>query len=538
MNENQRLPIMENTFHYYTIYVGGDNDHFYPCTWVSSTTAYISIHSPSAMGSYPYNQNEITFLASLQGWSDMPKRLLVLEHGMYSYDEITIHSIYYGNENGNNCVYLRGDMEYRIWSNATITPNVTGFKGGNEQYGIMDSSYNVTTSTVTRAWTYEDGSEVAIAKRGAAIALADAGAPLVNTIKLAYSGDTLQPSQVTHILAYDNRESGTAKLARDFTIDNLKTRLGSIPANGGNATSIGDDTMKVYAERANEVNFGGSNNSGVIYFGYRAKDSKPIPTEFIFGGSTGTATVKAANFLLNGKQVATTDQIPTVLPGSLLMVRDLRDTTIYPSYGSTSIIGWFNHLGTPSGNWWSGIHVKGWSSDYATWQLAGPSDNVAPASDALWFRSGKDSSWNGWKRVAFINEVVTLSTNQTISGAKTFTSYAIFTAGSGTSSDIRLKENIKEMSDAEDILSNLSGYRYTLKDTQKEYAGLIAQEVQEVLPEAVREDEDGFLTVDTYPIVAALVEANKAKDRKISELENRLNIMEEKMNIILSKLEK
>lgn len=125
---------------------------------------------------------------------------------------------------------------------------------------------------------------------------------------------------------------------------------------------------------------------------------------------------------------------------------------------------------------------------------------------------------------------------QTISGAKTFTSFVTCSAGAGTSSDIRLKKYINRMFDAEELLSNLSGYRYVMKETDMHYAGLIAQEVQEVLPEAVREDKDGFLTVDTYPIVAALVEANKAKDNRIKALEDRITALEKKMNMILNKL--
>lgn len=58
-----------------------------------------------------------------------------------------------------------------------------------------------------------------------------------------------------------------------------------------------DDSMKVYGQSSNEVNFGGTNNSSTIYMGYRAKDSKPIPTQFIFGGSTGTASVKAGSYI-------------------------------------------------------------------------------------------------------------------------------------------------------------------------------------------------------------------------------------------------
>lgn len=65
---------------------------------------------------------------------------------------------------------------------------------------------------------------------------------------------------------------------------------------GHTHSSITDGTMTVYSMQNNEVNFGGSNNSATIYFGYRAKDSKPIPSNFIFGGSTGTATLIAAKF--------------------------------------------------------------------------------------------------------------------------------------------------------------------------------------------------------------------------------------------------
>lgn len=53
------------------------------------------------------------------------------------------------------------------------------------------------------------------------------------------------------------------------------------------ATYIGDSTMNVYAEYNNEVNFGGTSESDVIYFGYRAKDSKNKPTYYNFSRSVG-----------------------------------------------------------------------------------------------------------------------------------------------------------------------------------------------------------------------------------------------------------
>ena len=53
----------------------------------------------------------------------------------------------------------------------------------------------------------------------------------------------------------------------------------------------------------------------------------------------------------------------------------------------------------PSGTWWSGISVSGWSNvDYVTWQLAGPSSTNNPNAN-LRFRTGIGTSWNGWKMV-------------------------------------------------------------------------------------------------------------------------------------------
>ena len=66
------------------------------------------------------------------------------------------------------------------------------------------------------------------------------------------------------------------------------------------ASVVGDGTMNMIPQYNNEINFGGTNAAGNIYFGYRAVDSKPIPTNFIFGGSDGSASVKASGFIKKG----------------------------------------------------------------------------------------------------------------------------------------------------------------------------------------------------------------------------------------------
>jgi hypothetical protein len=78
-------------------------------------------------------------------------------------------------------------------------------------------------------------------------------------------------------------------------------------------------------------------------------------------------------------------------------------------------------------------------------------------------------------------------------------------------SDIRHKKNVVKVSYD---LSTISPYHYTLIDDGMEHVGLIAQEVEKIIPDAVSESEDGTKTLDYNAVVAALVgEINELKKR-------------------------
>lgn len=83
-----------------------------------------------------------------------------------------------------------------------------------------------------------------------------------------------------------------------------------------------------------------------------------------------------------------------------LHVIDRRESFPAPTdFESRTISTFFNLNDMPSGTWWSGISVSGWSNvDYVTWQLAGPSSTNNPNAN-LRFRTGIGTSWNGWKMV-------------------------------------------------------------------------------------------------------------------------------------------
>ena len=100
----------------------------------------------------------------------------------------------------------------------------------------------------------------------------------------------------------------------------------------GNATSVGDSTMKMYAQYNNEINFGGINDFATIYFSYRATDSKPIISTFVFGGPTGAATLKAASFTGNA---ATATKLATAR--SITLAGDVTGSTSFDGSSNVSI---------------------------------------------------------------------------------------------------------------------------------------------------------------------------------------------------------
>lgn len=62
--------------------------------------------------------------------------------------------------------------------------------------------------------------------------------------------------------------------------------------------------MTIHPSNSNELNFGGTNTSTTIWFGYRTWGSRPVPTEYNFGPSK-TATINAGTMYSNARRVLT-----------------------------------------------------------------------------------------------------------------------------------------------------------------------------------------------------------------------------------------
>ena len=101
-------------------------------------------------------------------------------------------------------------------------------------------------------------------------------------------------------------------------------------------------------------------------------------------------------------------------------------------------------------------------------------------------------------------------------------------------SDIRLKRDIQPINDALGSILKLEGR--TFKWRTDEYSeqgfgeglalGLIAQEVESVLPELVQEDRDGYKAIEYGKLMAVLVQGVKEQQTQLEALRDRIAQLE------------
>lgn len=105
------------------------------------------------------------------------------------------------------------------------------------------------------------------------------------------------------------------------------------------------------------------------------------------------------------------------------------------------------------------------------------------------------------------------TTNGNLSASGDITAFA-------TLSDRSLKENIEPIENALDKVNSIGGYTFNYIDAPEKgrVPGVIAQELQEVLPEAVYETDEGKMAVRYDNTIALLVEAIKELKQQVDEL--------------------
>ena len=100
------------------------------------------------------------------------------------------------------------------------------------------------------------------------------------------------------------------------------------------------------------------------------------------------------------------------------------------------------------------------------------------------------------------------------------------------SSDERLKENLEPIGRATEKVGQLTGYTFDWIPMEEIHVhsgrdiGVIAQEVEKVLPEIVEERGNGYTAVKYEKLTALLIQAVNEQQQTMEELTTRINWLE------------
>jgi hypothetical protein len=159
--------------------------------------------------------------------------------------------------------------------------------------------------------------------------------------------------------------------------------------------------------------------------------------------------------------------------------------------------------------------------------------------------AGVDIYYNGSKKLETIHTGVDVTGAITASGDISGSSTSILTMSEISSSgdivasgdvvayytsDIRLKDNVEVIKGSLDKIDGIRGVEFDWNEDSPGWArerghdvGVIAQEVQKVLPEVVQERKNGYLGVDYKRIVPLLIESVKELKQEIEDLKKKVN---------------
>jgi Chaperone of endosialidase len=93
---------------------------------------------------------------------------------------------------------------------------------------------------------------------------------------------------------------------------------------------------------------------------------------------------------------------------------------------------------------------------------------------------------------------------------------------------------VSRIENAPEIVQGLNGYYFTWKNSTDSglQVGVIAQEVEAVLPELVRTGSDGVKSVDYPKLTAVLIEDNKSLSHKVKNLEAQSRDLQRRLSLL------
>ena len=228
-----------------------------------------------------------------------------------------------------------------------------------------------------------------------------------------------------------------------------------------------------------------------------------VPADLIFTTSTSSSPTEKLRILSTGLV-----GIGTSAPDHLLSLVNTPATSQIELRGGGTAGGgvFFSNYGNQSGVMSTGVRVNAgsWTADTTSSGGSGSASIYLQAgSTHYWYSNGSTTDGNNISPAQVFTIVA--GGNATLAGTLT------------ESSDARLKTNINTIDSALDKVTQMRGVTYDRTDYERSGTGIIAQELEQIAPELV-EDNDEYKSVAYTKLTAYLIEAIKELNHEIKEL--------------------
>lgn len=384
---------------------------------------------------------------------------------------------------------VTGSVSFDGSANASITTAITGLGAANG-IATLDSSGQVPS---TQLPSYVDD-VLEYLNVAAFPATGETGKIYVETT----GNTTYRWSGSGYVKITSGEVSSVAGKTGVVTLTKSDVGLANVDNTADSSKSVASAAKLTTARTINGVSFDGTSNITVA-------DSTKAPLDS--ANLIGTPTAPTAATTTNTTQLATTAFVQAVNSADTGSAATALALKTARTINGTSFNGSAN---ITTANWGTARNFTIGN----TAKLVDGSGNVA------WSLAEIGAAAKSHTHAYLPTSGGTLSGDLNVTGAITATS--ILSSGNITAfSDARLKDNITKIPDALNKLNQLNGVTYTRKDiaSDKQYAGLIAQDVQKVLPEAVATTEGDIIAVDYNGVIGLLVEAIKELNNRIDKLE-------------------
>jgi hypothetical protein len=323
-----------------------------------------------------------------------------------------------------------------------------------------------------------------------------------------------------------NAASGTITLS--FTTSGGGTFTGPGGSGSTSQTLFSNSTITLYSDGTNWVSLGAGSGGPIT------ATTGSFSSDLTLTGTTPTLNLNNTNPTITTNSASSTANIFNINATTLNIGGAATTIAMGVNGGNTTLKGGLTFAGSSSGTIKFQAASAAGSATY-TWPSADASVSgyalVSNGSGTLsWSAAGAtitDDSSTTALYPLMVNATSGIATAvRTSSGKFTFNaSSGLLTVTSLTESSSRaLKMNINPIDNALDAVLKLKGVTYDRKDgTSQNEAGLIAEQVNKILPNLVTKDAKGKPTGIHYTkLTAYLIEAVKALQSEIDELSKQL----------------